>query len=344
LGSANLNNIGSSILVGLAACGHSDGTLTEALFEEVYLRTNTSTWFWTPANPVRGQTATLTYFAEGRPLLNSPDVLVRIRPNNGTEEITPTPAMTEISPDIWTLSYPVPSGATNLVFSFANAAGLTDTGGTVTTATATATPPPAPTVISGQPTGQNPYPYVTGSSVRFTWNPVTSSDGFAALYRVIINKNGVSTSTLTGLTEISVSGGVGDQISVSVQPVHALDFSQAAATSSSSLSNTFLSPAADQDADGMNNSAEEIAGTSPFDASSRLQVFPLSPSAGAMTLTWSSVPGKTYRVQWSDNLGTGSFGSSAQSPLITASQGSSTSWTDPTATGSRRFYRVMVVP
>jgi hypothetical protein len=271
-------------------------------------------------------------------------VLVRIRPNNGTEEITPTPAMTEISPDIWTLSYPVPSGATNLVFSFANAAGLTDTGGTVTTATATATPPPAPTVISGQPTGQNPYPYVTGSSVRFTWNPVTSSDGFAALYRVIINKNGVSTSTLTGLTEISVSGGVGDQISVSVQPVHALDFSQAAATSSSSLSNTFLSPAADQDADGMNNSAEEIAGTSPFDASSRLQVFPLSPSAGAMTLTWSSVPGKTYRVQWSDNLGTGSFGSSAQSPLITASQGSSTSWTDPTATGSRRFYRVMVVP
>jgi hypothetical protein len=192
--------------------------------------------------------------------------------------------------------------------------------------------------------GQNPYPYVTGSSVRFTWNPTISPDGLAALYRVIINKNGLSTSTLTGLTEISVFGGVGDQISVSVQPVHALDFSQAAASSTASLSNTFLSPAADQDGDGMINSAEEIAGTSPFNASSLFQVSQMSPLAGAMTLTWPSVPGKTYCVQWSDALGTSSFGGSAQSPLIEASLGSTTSWTDPASNGTRRFYRVIVVP
>ena len=344
LGTTNVNSIGTTFLMGLATCGHSDGTLTEALFEQVYLRTNTNTWFWTPTNPVRGQTATLTYFAEGRPFTNSADVLVRIRPNNGTEEITPTPAMTKISPDIWTLSYPVPSGATNLVFFFANAAGLTDTGGTIPTAAATFAPPAAPPVISGQPLGQNPYPYVTGNSVRFTWNPTISPDGLAALYRVIINKNGLSMSTLTGLTEISVAGGVGDQISISVQPVHALDFSQSAAASTSSLSNTFLSPAADQDGDGMINSAEEIAGTSPFNASSLFQVSQMSPSSGSMTLTWPSVPGKTYRVQWSDALGTSSFGGSAQSPLIEASLGSTTSWTDPASNSSRRFYRVIVVP
>ena len=343
LGTTNVSSIGTTFLVGLAACGHSDGTLTEALFEEVYLRTNSSSWFWNPASPIRGQTATLTYFAEGRSLTNSPDVLVRIRPNNGNEEITPTPAMTEISPDVWTLSYPVPSGATNLVFSFGNAAETTDSGGTVTTAAATGTPPPSPPSLTDPPAGQNPYPYVTGNSIKFTWNPVTSPDGLASLYRVTTSKNGITSTSLTGLTEISVAGEIGDQISVSIQPVHSLDFSQVNVVANTSQTHTFLNTTADQDGDGMSNSAEEIAGTNPMDARSRFYVTQLQAEPSSMTLTWTSVPGKSYRVQWSDNLAT-SFGSTSHSGLITASSGATTSWTDPNPTGSCRFYRIVVTP
>lgn len=343
LGSTNVNQIGTTYLVGLAACGHSDGTLTEAQFDEVYLRTNTTNFSWSPAAPVRGQQATLTYFAGGRSLSNSTAVMARIRPNNGTEEILPSPQMTRVSPDIWTLTYPVPSGATNLAFSFVNSSSLTDAGGIVTNAAASTSAPTAPPTVSGSPIGPNPYPYTTGSSIKFTWNPVASSDGMAAIYRVIVNKNGVSSTSLTGLTEISVSGTIGDQISVSVQALHALDFTQASVAGTASLTNIFLNPAADQDGDGMSNSAEEIAGTNPANPQSVFQVSQMQPGVGTMTLTWPSAPGKTYQVQWSDSLSSSSF-SSATSSTVPASSGGTTSWTDPSPGNARRFYKIIVIP
>ena len=343
LGTTNVSSIGTTFLVGLAACGHSDGTLTEAQFDEVYLRTNTTNFSWSPASPVRGQQATLTYFAGGRSLSNSAAVMARIRPNNGTEEILPFPPMTRVSPDIWTMTYPVPSGATHLAFSFVNSSGLTDTGGTVTTATASSAAPNAPPAVSGTPIGPNPYPYTTSSSIKFTWSPAASSDGFAAIYRVIVNKNGVSTTSLTGLTEISVLGSIGDQISVSVQALHSLDYSQTSAMGTASLTNTFLNPSTDQDGDGMINSAEEIAGTNPMNPQSVFQVSQLQPGAGTMTLTWPSVPGKTYQVQWSDSLSSSSF-NSMQGITVAASAGSTTSWTDANPGPSRRFYKVIVTP
>ena len=107
--------------------------------------------------------------------------------------------------------------------------------------------------------------------------------------------------------------------------------------------NTFLSPAADQDGDGMINSAEEIAGTNPMNPQSVFQVSQLQPGTGTMTLTWQSAPGKTYQVQWSDSLSSSSF-SSMQGSTVPASAGSTTSWTDPNPGSSRRFYKVIVIP
>jgi regulation of enolase protein 1 (concanavalin A-like superfamily) len=343
LQTTNINSIGTSFLVGLAACSHSDGTLTEAQFEEFYLRTNSANYAWSPASPARGQPATLTYFAEGRSLTNSTVVMARIRPNNGTEEIFPWPTMTRISPDIWTLTYPVPSGATNLAFSFVNSSGVTDTGATNPTAASSTTPPPAPANLSTLPVGPNPFPYVTDGSIKFSWSPVASPDGLAALYRVVVNQNDGTTTSLTPLTEITISGAIGDQISVSVQALHSLDFTQASSAGTASLTNTFLSPAADQDGDGMINSAEEIAGTNPMNPQSVFQVSQLQPGTGTMTLTWPSAPGKTYQIQWTENLSSASF-SALQSAMVSASAGSTTSWTDPNPGSSRRFYKVIVIP
>lgn len=109
---------------------------------------------------------------------------------------------------------------------------------------------------------------------------------------------------------------------------------------------TGTNPNTDSDHDGMTQIQEFLAGTSPVSPLSRLQVTSMAGPSGAAnpTLTWTCVPGKTYRVLHSGNLG--SWSSSLPNSLITAQAGqTSLSYTDPTATGvAKRFYRVEVVP
>jgi hypothetical protein len=105
-------------------------------------------------------------------------------------------------------------------------------------------------------------------------------------------------------------------------------------------------PNTDIDQDGMNQLQEFLAGTSPASAQSRMRVTSMVRQSTNQnpTLTWSSVPGKTYRVMWSSGLG--SWSASLPNSLITAQAGqTSLSYSDTTATGvPKRFYRVEVVP
>jgi uncharacterized repeat protein (TIGR01451 family) len=64
-------------------------------------------------------------------------------------------------------------------------------------------------------------------------------------------------------------------------------------------------------------------------------------SNGALVITWSSIPGQTYRVQYSTNLSDGAW--QDLSPDITAGDVTA-SQSDSTSSGEQRFYRVMVVP
>jgi hypothetical protein len=98
-----------------------------------------------------------------------------------------------------------------------------------------------------------------------------------------------------------------------------------------------LDPAADNDADGMTNAAEVLAGTDPLDAASLLRI--ISQPSGNQ-LIWSSVGGKNYRVQVSADLTVGFTNLSGLIP----SAGSTTSYTDSSATVSQRYYRVLLVP
>ena len=106
---------------------------------------------------------------------------------------------------------------------------------------------------------------------------------------------------------------------------------------------------ADDDGDRQSNRNEYLAGTDPQDPDSRLAITAATRAAAAMQLTWSSVPGKQYRIQWSDDLVAWTLLDGGGSPVVVeASPGAATSYS-VAIPGSpqpvRRFYRVeLVVP
>jgi hypothetical protein len=98
-----------------------------------------------------------------------------------------------------------------------------------------------------------------------------------------------------------------------------------------------LDPKGDYDGDGMDNLAEDVAGTNPLDAHSVLRILNL---ANGNLLTWASVSNKAYRVLATADLATNFVPISG---VITAAS-SSASYLDNSATNSRKFYRVNVLP
>ncbi|MFT4549118.1 MAG: hypothetical protein ACI9MB_003089, partial [Verrucomicrobiales bacterium] len=103
----------------------------------------------------------------------------------------------------------------------------------------------------------------------------------------------------------------------------------------------------DSDGDGMLDGAEVSAGTSPLDARS---VFVISavgrdPGTGAVTATWASVAGKTYKLQVSTDLTPASWQDVTGGESI-LSQGTSTTFTDTEASFANtvRYYRAFVLP
>ena len=103
---------------------------------------------------------------------------------------------------------------------------------------------------------------------------------------------------------------------------------------------------ADPDGDGMSNRDEFLAATSPVDAASTLKATSgvRAPATGHFTIQWQSVPGKTYRVSYADNL-SGTWLTDLPASLVTTLPGETlSSYTDTTSgSAGRRFYRVEVV-
>jgi hypothetical protein len=100
-------------------------------------------------------------------------------------------------------------------------------------------------------------------------------------------------------------------------------------------------PTADPDGDGMDNTSEYIAGTSPTNALSVLKMQSVARAATTATITWNSVTGKKYQVLYRTNIATGPW--SNLGSTVTAA-GATSSQTDPSATNGYRFYRVQVLP
>jgi|GEM_PF-1086470 len=97
---------------------------------------------------------------------------------------------------------------------------------------------------------------------------------------------------------------------------------------------------ADPDGDGSTNTQEYTAGTDPNNAASVLRVTDLAVGGGNITVSFPTVSGKTYRVERSDTLKSGSW-TILQDNI--AGTGGVVQIADPgAATQSRRFYRIVI--
>jgi hypothetical protein len=98
----------------------------------------------------------------------------------------------------------------------------------------------------------------------------------------------------------------------------------------------------DSDGDGATNLQEFKAGTDPKNASSVLRITAIDRSTGNPRVSFPSVNGKTYRLEYRDDLTSGSW-----SPLVDGifGTGATLQISDPSGTGlSKRFYRLSLEP
>lgn len=99
----------------------------------------------------------------------------------------------------------------------------------------------------------------------------------------------------------------------------------------------------DADGDGMTNLQEFLAATDPKAAGSRLFISSIDRITGAPRIAFTPAKGQTYRVEYRDNLTTGSWTSLTDG--IFAPNTATIQVTDPNAAGLfRRCYRVSVMP
>lgn len=193
------------------------------------------------------------------------------------------------------------------------------------------TPPPAPLAPSTLAA------YALGTNVTFAWQAVVDPEGGIAGYQVIVGTApGASNlfSGIVGVTNLSASGAVGQTLYAQVAAINKAGIvGPFSATSSGTL---LLDPAADNDADGMNNAAEVAAGTNPLDANSALRILSLDQDN---LLTWSSISGKTYRVLAAPDLPGGFL---PVGNVVTGAGATATYLDQPT--NQQRFYRVQLIP
>ncbi len=98
-----------------------------------------------------------------------------------------------------------------------------------------------------------------------------------------------------------------------------------------------LAPAQDTDGDGMTNLEESVAGTNPFDGSSRLKAAFENPVGNDLSIRVATQPGKKYSLQHSETLTSGSW---VTLPGAVVASGFEHVFTVPASGANTGFYRV----
>lgn len=102
---------------------------------------------------------------------------------------------------------------------------------------------------------------------------------------------------------------------------------------------------ADPDGDGMNNLAEFMAGTSPVDRSSKVEITSAAPDGSNFVVQWPCIGGMSYDVEWTTNFSQWTWADRVSPPST-----GTASWTDDGSRidgiqpgdAMRRFYRVKI--
>ena len=99
---------------------------------------------------------------------------------------------------------------------------------------------------------------------------------------------------------------------------------------------------ADSDGDGLSDWAESKMGTDPTDPASRLSPqMVVSPDTGQIRITWQSAPGRSYRVQYKEDLNQANWNDLGGGVVVNGS--SAACWDAGAGTSNQRFYRIAVV-
>ncbi|HEY4281902.1 MAG TPA: hypothetical protein VGM62_02485 [Chthoniobacterales bacterium] len=199
----------------------------------------------------------------------------------------------------------------------------------------------APSTSSGNAMSPNSYSYELGTSGTISWSAAAAdSEGVTPCYKVSVTINGNTTSFVTCGTSTTITSTIGQTASVVVQTVNPNDNSKTGPASSPIIIK-FIDPNGDDDADGVKNSDEDLAGTNPFDSTSSLKTMGASqPDPNSITLSWETVPGKKYQMQSAPSPGGSYMG---LGPVLTANS-NQFQLSETVAATQNTFYRVTLVP
>jgi hypothetical protein len=98
----------------------------------------------------------------------------------------------------------------------------------------------------------------------------------------------------------------------------------------------------DSDEDGISNGEEEIAGTNPDDPLSFFKINAHSINSSGISLQWTGIPGRTYRVEESTDLSTWTLVPGI-APVVVTSPQAAASVAFPANRGSKCFLRIQVM-
>jgi hypothetical protein len=197
----------------------------------------------------------------------------------------------------------------------------------------------APVASPTQAEQPKPFDYEIGDTVTFDWPDVAPDEGgVVPHYEVTPYINSITQATIiTTVSEYTITASESDLVAITVKAVNPEVPSNAGPSSVASANIRLLPAAMDEDGDGMSNSDEDNAGTNPLDNGSNFSVSSQTlENNGDVTITWTPVTGKTYKVQSSLSLAPDSWidEASGLSLGIFADQ--------PESSETKKFYRVVV--
>lgn len=207
------------------------------------------------------------------------------------------------------------------------------------------TPPPASSP-------QAAY-YQIGTQGSFTWVSLGGAHDNITGWRVSIGTTPGGTDVVNEAfvsdTSYHFSGITGTTYYATLVAVSAAGVSSSAAQSDAGAPNPvsqttpviLLSPAGDEDGDGMSNDKERIAGTNPLARSSRFNITEIVRHPSSVEVTSSTVPGRYYHLYSSPDMTNWTLESEPGSKNRLADSTSET-FTDPLPEPARRFYQVEV--
>gem|GEM_PF-6649955 len=102
-------------------------------------------------------------------------------------------------------------------------------------------------------------------------------------------------------------------------------------------STTGGNPNVDSDGDGVSNYAEFVAGTSPLDPNARLTPVSITSDATTVTLTFRTVTGKRYQLEYSDDIAAPTWTNLGN---VVAADSDSLVLTDAPGSSTQRYYRL----